>query len=127
MQIHPEPTPITKIATSTYTIGTPQTIKQSKITSIHQQQKKFHLFKTVTSPFQDHHRLNDNRFHQHSSHFKFLHIPEFNTQRPPLLPRPSYQHQNFLTGPYPQHQQPQGHYTQQPYVPIVNIDSITIN
>ena len=54
---------------------------------------------------------------------------EFNNyrfnQRPPLLPRPSCQHQNFMTGPYQQtqghlftrpyqqHQQPQGHCTQQ--------------
>ena len=41
----------------------------------------------------------------------------------PLLPRPSHQHQNFLTRPYQQHQQPQGHCTQQvslpPYVPII--------
>ena len=41
----------------------------------------------------------------------------------PLLPRPSCQHQNFFTRPYQQHQQPQGHCTQQvslpPYVPII--------
>ena len=65
---------------------------------------------------------NNYRFHQ-NSYISRPHTPEFNTQRPPLLPRPSYQRQNFMTGPYQQHQQTQGHYTQQvslpPYVPII--------
>ena len=37
----------------------------------------------------------------------------------PHIPRPSCQHQNFFTRPHQQHQQPQGHCTQQPYVPIL--------
>ena len=41
----------------------------------------------------------------------------------PHIPRPPCQHQNFSTRPYQQHQQPQGHCTQQvslpPYVPII--------
>ena len=65
---------------------------------------------------------NNHRFYQ-NSHIPRPHNPEFNTQRPPLLPRPPYQRQNIMTGPYQQHQQTQGHYTQQvslpPYVPII--------
>ena len=60
--------------------------------------------------------FNNYKFHQ-QHHIPRPHTPRFNNQRPPLLPRPSCQHQNFITRPYPQHQQPQGHCTQQPYVP----------
>ena len=63
--------------------------------------------------------INNHRFHQ-QPYIPRPHTPRFNNQRPPLLPSPSCQHQNFITRPY---QQPQGHCTQQvypqPYVPIV--------
>ena len=57
---------------------------------------------------------NTYRFHQ-NSYISRPHTPEFNTQRPPLLPRPSYQCQNIMTGPYQQHQQTQGHFFTRPY------------
>ena len=55
---------------------------------------------------------NNYRFHQ-QTYIPRPHTPEFNNQRPPLLPRPPYQHQDFIPRPYQQHQQPQGHCTQQ--------------
>ena len=70
---------------------------------------------------------NNHRFCQ-NSYIPRPHNPEFNTQQPPLLPRPPYQCQNIMTGPYQQHQQTQGHYTQQvslpPYVPIIILTTI---
>ena len=48
------------------------------------------------------------RSHQ-QHHISRPHTARFNNQRPPLLPRPSDQHQNFMTGPYQQHQ----HFPQQ--------------
>ena len=57
---------------------------------------------------------NNYRFHQ-NSYISRPHTPEINTQQPPLLPRPSYQCQNIMTGPYPQHQQTQGHFFTRPY------------
>ena len=57
---------------------------------------------------------NNYRFHQ-NSYISRPHTPEFNTQRPPLLPRPPYQCQNIMTGPYQQHQQTQGHFFTRPY------------
>ena len=57
---------------------------------------------------------NNYRFHQ-NSYIPRPHTPEFNTQRPPLLPRPPYQFQNIMTGPYQQHQQTQGHFFTRPY------------
>ena len=48
--------------------------------------------------------------HPHQQHhISRPHTARFNNQRPPLLPRPSDQHQNFMTGPYQQHQ----HFPQQ--------------
>ena len=55
---------------------------------------------------------NNYRFHQ-QTYIPRPHTPEFNNQGPPLLPRPPYQHQDFIPRPYQQHQQPQGHCTQQ--------------
>ena len=57
---------------------------------------------------------NNYRFHQ-TSYIPRPHTPEFNTQQPPLLPRPPYQRQNIMTGPYQQHQQTQGHFFTRPY------------
>ena len=48
------------------------------------------------------------RSHQ-QHHISRPHTARFNNQWPPLLPRPSDQHQNFMTGPYQQHQ----HFPQQ--------------
>ena len=48
------------------------------------------------------------RSHQ-QHHISRPHTARFNNQQPPLLPRPSDQHQNFMTGPYQQHQ----HFPQQ--------------
>ena len=57
---------------------------------------------------------NNYRFHQ-NSYISRPYTPAFNNQQPPLLPRPSYQHQNFITGPHQQHQQALGHFFTRPY------------
>ena len=52
----------------------------------------------------------------------YRYYPQPHIPRPHTISSP-YPHQNFLTRPYQQHQQPQGHCTQQvslpPYVPII--------
>ena len=67
---------------------------------------------------------NNYRFHQ-NSYISRPYTPAFNSQRPPLLPRPSYQHQNFLTGPHQQHQQALEQFFTRPYQqnqqPVYNI------
>ena len=67
---------------------------------------------------------NNYRFHQ-NSYISRPYTPAFNNQRPPLLPRPSYQHQNFITGPHQQHQQALEHFFTRPYQqnqqPVYNI------
>ena len=67
---------------------------------------------------------NNYRFHQ-NSYISRPYTPAFNNQRPPLLPRPSYQHQNFITGPHQQHQQALDHFFTRPYQqnqqPVYNI------
>ena len=67
---------------------------------------------------------NNYRFHQ-NSYISRPYTPAFNNQRPPLLPRPSYQHQNFITRPHQQHQQALEHFftrpCQQNQQPVYNI------
>ena len=64
--------------------------------------------------------------HPHQQHhISRPHTARFNNQRPPLLPRPSYQHQNFITGPHQQHQQALDHFFTRPHQqnqqPVYNI------
>ena len=68
---------------------------------------RHHIYSTFSRPSPDIPRLYYRSHQQH--HISRPHTARFNNQRPPLLPRPPYQHQNFMTGPYQQHQ----HFPQQ--------------
>ena len=57
---------------------------------------------------------NNNRVHQ-QPHIPGPYTARFNNQCSPLLPSPPYQHQQFLTRPYPQ---APGHFTLQVYTYI---------
>ena len=103
-QIHPEPTPITKSPL----LPTPPV--QVKHADIPRPSAFYNRKPTFSGPSP----INNHRFHQ-QHHISRPYTTRFNNQQPPVLPRPSCQHQNFFTRPYPQHQQAQEHFFTRPY------------
>ena len=122
-QIHPEPTPITKSPLlptplahdrqSTSPISSASNSSRNSTSS-----RPLPVISRPSPVISGPSPINNHRFHQQHC-ISRPYTTRFNNQRPPLLPRPSCQHQNFFTRPYQQHQQPQEHHTQQLYVPIL--------
>ena len=125
MQTRPEPTKSPLLPTPPAHNRQSTTPRSSASTS-----SRKTIFPRPSPPISRPPPLNNNRFHQqhcisrpnttrYNTYPTFSGPANHRYHPQPLLPRPSYQHQNFFTRPYPQHQQPQGHCTQQPYVLIV--------
>ena len=105
---HPDPTPVIKSPQKSPLLPTPPV--QIKHTDIPRPSAFYNSKPTFSGPSP----TNNHRFHQQHC-ISRPYTTRFNNQRPPLLPRPSWQHQNFFTRPYPQHQQAQEHFFTRPY------------
>ena len=113
---HPDPTSVIKSPQKSPLL--PTLPVQIKHTDIPRPSAFYNSKPTFSGPSP----VNNHRFHQQHC-ISRPYTTRYNNPQPPLLPRPSCQHQNLFTRPYQQHQQLQGHCTQQvslpPYVPII--------
>ena len=113
---HPEPTLVRQSPQKSTLLPTPPASERISNTYNYKQDlTRPSTINSSKSTFARPAEFNNHRFHQ-QYHIPRPHTTRFNNQQPPLLPSPSCQHQNFITRLY---QQPQGHCTQQLYIPIV--------
>ena len=121
MQIYPEPTKSPLLLTPP-----PHNRQSTRPRSSASNSSRNSAFSRPLPTFSGPSPVNNNRFHQqhcisrpdttrYNTYPTFSGPANHRYHPQPLLPRPSHQHQNFFTRPYPQHQQAQEHFFTRPY------------